>query len=812
MAYGALLQGEGHNIAGDFYRVTIYEDGFAGSVVTGTLAVPLFNLTYQPVVDDISSSLCPSVLDFFFIQNSTAIEDIVADVITYQQSNQYLVLVERNSGAGYYQYWRGILLQDQIEVVDQSSPTILKFSAIDGLAYLQNIPYNFANTENSTEPFHTKVRDIIKNALQGGISTDFWATDDKYLVTSVNWWENSQTYGPIHDPLDTQLFDVRAYVSVEEREDGFATNVYKTCFDVLNELARVYLSRIYMANGHYVFEQIPSRASQNVKQNYYNKAGTQLTASIVNLGQTVDQTIDAARLAKNNFVFKPAIKQVSIEMDAYGSNFDNLITLTGANYTTSTVKEYGYFDQSLRNIIGFGTITQSLIINVDFKTTVDWDFAPSDIVKYGNTSVKGYVAIRPVFKCKILLNDFNSATNYYWNNVTGLWQTTSVTFNVVGADRINYINTLNGGRIVYRPADNITQRIQTTDLPATGSITVTMDNYQIKKLTALPGTFSTLPIYFGRVNPSNFGGQVEFSLSTYFARGNTIRLFSIENSDTKIADNQQVKYGKIAIRDGSLQTGNIIVEPTSGNFEACTDWRIANGSEDIALGALLVKQRLEIQKEVVEEYTGNVLSSLGYMYGLVFESSVWIAQDYSLDAYSNEVNATWTKIGVVPESSNTATEKSPSLSNLAAGSNGSFKMGGTNRMGGLLYGPNLLGGLVQDLDENLLAVSQPYYMTKGQRNNYIVIDSVAGGSGAATIQSTVVLFNWGGADGTYNYEIPDADDMDGGVLEIILNDTFGSGKNITITPASGNILGAGSLTISTASERKILRALNGDWY
>ena len=63
MAYGALLQGEGHNIAGDFYRVTIYEDGFGGSLITGTLAVPLFNLTYQPVVDDISSSLCPSVLD-----------------------------------------------------------------------------------------------------------------------------------------------------------------------------------------------------------------------------------------------------------------------------------------------------------------------------------------------------------------------------------------------------------------------------------------------------------------------------------------------------------------------------------------------------------------------------------------------------------------------------------------------------------------------------------------------------------------------------------------------------------------------------
>jgi hypothetical protein len=812
MAYGALLQGEGHNIAGDFYRVTIYEDGFGGSLITGTLAVPLFNLTYQPVVDDISSSLCPSVLDFFFIQNSTAIEDIVSDIITYQQSNQYLVLVERNSGSGYYDYWRGIILQDQIEVVDQSSPTIIKFTAIDGLAYLQSVPYNFANTENTTEPHHTKVRDIIKNALQAGISTDFWDAGDKYLVTSVNWWENSQTYGPLVDPLDTQLFDARAYVKVISREDGFASLEYKTCFDVLNELARVYLARIYMANGHYVFEQIPSRASQNVKQIYYNKAGTQLTASIPNLGQAVGQTIDAARLAKNNFIYRPALKEVSIEMDAYGSNFDNLITLTGSNYTSSTVQEYGYFDQSINNIIAIGAVNQSLIINVDFKTRIEWEYLSSDIVVYGPSAAKGYVGLRPVFRCKIELNDFNSATNYWWNDNTGLWGTSAVTFDVLGADKIDYVIALNSGKISYRPADNVTQRIQTTDLPATGSITVTIDNYRFEKLTGLPGTFSTLSYTVGGSNPTNLGGQVEFSLNTYFGRGNTIRLFSIQNSDTKIADNQIFDYGKINIRDGSLQTGNIIIEPTSGNFAACTDWRIANGSQDIALGALLVKQRLEIQKEVIEEYTGNVLSSLGYMYGLVFESSIWIAQDYSLDAYSNQVSATWTKIGVVTEGSSTVGERNPSLNNLAAGSNGSFKMGGTNRMGGLLYGPNLLGGLVQDDDENLLAVSQPYLMTKGQRNNYIIIDAAAGGSGSAAIDSTVVLFNWAGADGTYAYEIPDADDMDGAVLEIVLSDGFGSGRNITITPASGNIQGASSITVTTASSRQLLRAMNGNWY
>lgn len=809
MAYGELLQCEGSNIAGDNYRITIYENGFAGTVQTGILAADIFDLRYQPTTDDISGALCPSVLDFYIVQDSVAIEDIVADVITYQQSNQYLVLVEKDTGSGYSDFWRGILLQDQIQVIDQSNPTVIQFTALDGLAYLRTVDYDVPNTSASVEPWYTKVKDIIINALQLGISTDFWDTNDKYLAVSANWWEDDQAYGALLDPLDTQLFDIRAWVKLVDRNDNLFELEFNSAFEVLEALARVYLARIYMANGHYVFEQIPMRANQNVKQVFYKKDKTQLTASINNLAQSITQDIDGARLAKNTFNYFPALKQVTLEMDAYGSNFENLATLDTDDYSDTTTKEFGYFDQSIGNVLVFGNVAQAIVINVDFKSNVEWDYTGSDIIFYNSQAAKGYVGIRPKFTCQVLLNDLNSATNYYFDGAN--WVTSATSFTIFGAEVIANVPRSTSGTLRFRPATNITQRIQTPNIPATGNITVTLSNYRLQKLTALPNIFTDI-FPFSAVNPSNWSGQIELKISTVFDRGNTIRIFTIENSDTSIADNEIYDYGRISVRDGSLQTGCIIIEPTAGNFEACNNWRIGNGSEDIALGALLAKQRLEIQKEVVQRYDGSVMTSQGYMIALLFDSTIWLATNYSLNGGTNVVSGTWYNIGVVTEATSTATERSPSLTNFAAGSNGFFKFGGTNRLGNLIFGENLLGGLVNDEDENILAVVQSYLMTGGQRNNYTIIDASNGGSNSVSITDTVLLYTWTGGVGSHDTEIPDAGDMDGAILEFILDESFTGSDNIVITPAAGNIRGTTELEINGANTQIKLRAINGNWY
>lgn len=842
--YREILTAEGGNISGDNYRLTIsYKDiildayntnviepgdGITGAdacvksfltefsevdPLTCTLAKPIFRLRYSPDTDDISGAIVPSRLEVFLINspNSTDLDTFLSQVLEYQQSDRWAVLLERDTGSGYVPYWRGILLQDQIAEEDRSYNNVVKLTAADGLALLKSLDYDggasgTGNTVTSAEPFYTPVKDVIRKALQTGISTDFWGASDEYLITSVNWWEDTQSYGATSDPLVTQVFDVRAFEKIVGRTDGLATLEYKTAYEVLQEFARIYLSRVYMAGGAYHFEQIPLRENQTVKENTYDKTGTQLTASIPNKSTTLNGTLDATRLAGNQFIKFPALKRVQVNLKPYSSTFDDQMELDVSAYGNSSTEGFGYIDSTIGNVIAFGSVNQRIVLNIDFDCAASWDWDSGDVVGVNASTSLGYIGMRPSVRVLLELNDINSATNYYWNGSS--WQTSSTTFRSYGTDKILQIPTGTSGTYYWGPSDNVTQIFQTTDLPATGTITITLDDFKWQYL-GTPTSWTN----FATASTNGLkllSGEVNLNLGTVFERGNTIRTIELLNSNVKIADNEIYAYPDIAISDGAVQTGCIMVN-NGGTIVSATNWRIGNGSEDIALGALLVKQRLELQREVLEQYTGSVKMADGYDVAIVFDSKVWIASDYDLNGYSNDVNATWTKIGIVSEPSATATERNPILGELGDTRQGFFKYGGSNRIGGLPTANDLILGLAYDSTDNATRSTLPISMDTGQRNNYLVIDASSGGSGSLSETDTVAFISWTGAAGTFNLEIPDASSMDGARLEIVLDDSFDGSQDIVISPATGNIVGTTELTVNTTG-RTLLRAISGNWW
>lgn len=807
MAIGALLQTEAGTRNGDNYRITIYQDGFVGTVTSFTAAVPIFELDYQPSTDDIAGNLSPSVCSIYAMNESGSLNTFINNFLDYQESNQYTVLIERDSGSGYYDYWRGILIQDTFQSEDRSGNVVQVFRAVDGLAALKFVDYEFFNSV-TTEPGNTPIKDMILNCLTSGITTDLWGASDSYLITSVDWWEDSQTYGALTDPLVTQVSDNRSFLDLKLRDDGLAEIEFQSCFDVLQQLARVYLANVYMADGAYIFEQIPLRENQTVKQVRYSKSGTLLGATIPNKALTISKNLDSARLAGNIYDQFPALKRVEVEMAAYGSGFDNLITLDASIYTDNQTKEFGFFDKDIGNIIGFGVFAQRLQLNVDFKVAADWAYTTGDIVKYSGSALKGWVGIRPTCNCQIKLNDVASTTDYYWNGSS--WVTTPTGFTLRGADVLAYVTASVSSNLSYRPTDNVTLNITTTNLPVTGNVDITLNTFRWEYYSAIsPPTWTQ----FLATDPdvTNESGTVELQLSTKFSRGSTVRLFAIDNSDTKIEAAETLKYPDLQLRDGSVGTGCIFIFDGS-NYVRGINWRIANGSEDIALGALIAKQRLEIQRSVQERYSGRVLYGLGYNYSIVFDGKVWRPMNYSFSAYYNEVNGTWVSIGVVPETVSNPTEKNPVLGNYAPNATIFGKYGGGFRIAGNSLAENLLNNIWYDDGEELGGSSTSFFMQKGQRNNYLDIKASNGTTSSADISDTIIKFRWTGSDGTHDLEIPDAADMDGGLLEIILDNTFSASTNVDIIPATGNIQGSTSKTINGANTRIVIRAINGNWF
>ena len=449
----------------------------------------------------------------------------------------------------------------------------------------------------------------------------------------------------------------------------------------------------------------------------------------------------------------------------------------------------------------------SLHIYSNFPISFDYEFTNSEIVKWGSQAPFGFVIVRPKVRVKIALDDISTTDVYYWTGTT--WSTTLTTITVNGSERTERLSVLAAGRAIkYRPADSIPIILQTSNIPVAGTLTITLDQVGYEICTALPNTFTAIST--ADTDLTNLTGVVELTLKTKFDRADTIRIISTNSNDADIGDSQILELGEIKIGDGSLQTGCIFIDGGS-NISRASSWNIGNGSEGKVLGELLTFERLNVQALPLETYNGGVLTDLGYQFAIIFDTLVWVPQEYELNGRTGEVNGTWVRLGTAAPNS-TGNEINPATNFFLGGQNSDTGYGNFKRAGGLLFGNSINGSTVYDVDLNLNAVPIPQFMASGQRNNYQQITAEATGSDTLTANNCVVLLTWSGTDGTFTLNIPDADEMDGARLEVILDNTFTASRNVDITPAAGNIQGETSLTINDDSTKVQLRAVNGNWY
>jgi len=805
MALGKFIAAEGGSRTTSDYRITIYNDGYTGSVTNVQLAGEMFTLNYEPDVQDIGGGIIPSNVSIYFILSS-ALSTKIDTILEYQLNNKFPVLIEKDTGSGYEDFWRGVILQDQFVEEDKSAGTVIEVKAVCGLAYLKSQDFGVSNTITTPLPY-IPVKDLILELLKQGLTTDLWGASDNFLKISVNWWEDGQTYSALGDPTITQLFDTLAFLEFKQYQNNYWTAEVPPAYEVLQEFCKLYYARVYMANGYWVFEQLPMRANQNVKQNEYDKSGTQIGFGSNNLGQAINQKMGAARLAGNLYEYYPALKKVTVEQNSWASSFDNVMEIIADATNRTVTQSFGTFDTIKANIISIGSVNQQFIINVDFPLSFDFDFDNSDIVVWGSQAPNGFIIVRPKVRIEIKLDDIASSDVYYWNGTQ--WTTTASTITINGREKSSRVSALaSSGTIKYRPADSVPVIIQTDNIPVSGTLQIIMDQVGYEIVTSLPDTYTAI----SNADPdlSNTTGLVQLTLKTKFDRADTIRLISTNSNDADIADSQTLDIGKIKISDGSLQTGNILID-TGSNIARASSWNIGNGSEGKVLGELLTYERLNVQALPLETYNGSVITDFGYQFALVFDSAVWIAQEYELQAVSGVVTATWVKLGTTTSSS-TGSEVNPANNFFLSGQNQDAGLGSFKRIGGLLYGVGLQGGSVYDDSLGLMAVPIPQFMSSGQRNNYTELTAEATGSDTLSANDCVVVLTWSGSAGTYTLNIPDASDMDGARLEVILDDTFTASTDVNITPASGNIQGEVNLTLNEANTKVQLRAVNGNWY
>jgi hypothetical protein len=116
----------------------------------------------------------------------------------------------------------------------------------------------------------------------------FWATDDAFLETSLDWWAAGMTEGDPNDPLYYGYVDHSAFYDF--KTNGGIDKDVISCYDVIKHICLSFRTRIRMRDAVYVVEQIDYRANTAYNWRSYKKSGAQKTygaySGVLNVNQT----------------------------------------------------------------------------------------------------------------------------------------------------------------------------------------------------------------------------------------------------------------------------------------------------------------------------------------------------------------------------------------------------------------------------------------------------------------------------------------------------------------------------------------------
>ena len=806
MALAIRAYGEMGSDYGDTYRVRIYEEAFVGSSFEFTLSDPGFTLDYQPDTNNLSSPLVPSVADIYIINNSSDVDTLLTDLAAKQQSDFY-VTIERDTGSGYSDYWKGVIFQDEITDQDRPKPRTVVISATDGLQLLQATDYDFDNTVSATtnNPEHTPILTILKTCFDQAIDNSLWGASDDYIITSVDWWETDQTYASNTDPFADLVIDVTGFKEVKERSgvalfDGnYGPDVidteYLTCWEVIEQLALLFLCRVYQYNGAWHFEQIPLREGATTKRMKYVKALTS-TYSAPNTYTTLDGTRKKSRVALNEQSFFPALKKVTVEQRPYATDFNNVQTLDGSNLSNSSTKTYGLFSDEFTTAASGGQVSQALFLQVEFKNSLVFAYVAGDWVQLNPNWYQ--LSIRCTVDIQIKLSDAYSSTVHYWDHDNGQWTTTNTTFVLSSYLSSLQRATTGSGNLAFGYLQGGKKVINTAYLPATGIVEITMDNLTPQQLISVaPASYSNIPSGDLTLNQ----GNVKLTLKTLLERGDTKFVYDVSNPNTGISDKEVYNYPTLFISDKSIGSGYIMYDNGS-SIEVCDQWEVGTDANNLPLPSLLAQQRLALQSEPIEQYHGQVLFPEGYGEGIGFDSKFWLPHDYSFAAKSGVVNGSWFNVamygslGTPTENPSDPISESGFAARSVPDSLGTSEM--FERTQGLFYDTNNGEQIISSV------------ATKGGvRRLTERITVSASGSDTLTDDQHKIYVTWSGGDGTHTITLPAA--TDGKEFVIISDDTITASRDVDIDPdGSETINGEASITI-TGEGRLVIEEIEGNW-
>lgn len=236
------------NEVGDYYILNIYDSSFSGAPGELTLSTPGFELTFEGDNQDVYQPIIPSKLSFTVFNEGGNFDTWLNTVVPSASESQFLVEVKTSqddidTSTDITLFWRGVLLTEQTQQMDEPTPSAVSFTACDGLGLLDRLEFDDLAIPVGADagPIYF-VYFILKQVAQWSLygSTDSW----------LRYFNDFETDGFTGSDFMAESEMSYPYVPGVAPQEN-----YKPA-EVLRSIAVTFNARVFMAEGIFYFMPI----------------------------------------------------------------------------------------------------------------------------------------------------------------------------------------------------------------------------------------------------------------------------------------------------------------------------------------------------------------------------------------------------------------------------------------------------------------------------------------------------------------------------------------------------------------------------
>jgi hypothetical protein len=584
---------------GTLFTLNIYDDQYSGtSPFEFTVGSDGFRLDYE--IEDKFAPICPSTVTVPMLLRNNNDAALLTNLVNSDEGRYVLEI--RSGGTTYsngHIFWRGIVLPEFIEVVDEAYPQLVELKAMDDLSNLRTIDY----LQSPEGTGYAYARGHLANCINLLRPWTITADTDRFII--IDFLEVLAAGPTWYSGLQMQL----NFATFKNAETEPAT--YWSAYEVLEEILLAMGCRIYWrpsidasVKSIFVVDSWAGHAyDDDLLTGYVVNSGASLTATtparpVYNLDST-----GISRLRGWRHGYLPSIREVRRKFDYLQAN------PFAVDHVYDHVDEDNYFNsfEAQLNVIPQLHFSQGSGVSVRFR--LNFEIAADD------TPISAY-PMRILLSMNLLIGQ------YYAER--GFTQTSGLPYTTPGGNQFvlgfsydeSSWNTSPAAVVFFSPPFNpwqggsftVDMGVDLPGLPAdlSSDIFKVIFTSNIVQVTTSSSTSVSYTTPENLVNSASIEALTIYPTDIIELQGSTV-VFKAVNSSTTGRYKLELPDAKIGDRV-IARGGGIFALPSGGSRFQPTKWRsLADTSVELNLHNVICRDWMKSQPLNIRRMVGTIL-------------------------------------------------------------------------------------------------------------------------------------------------------------------------------------------------------------